>query len=111
MAKKAKISKCLFTFWKLLFSIFSLGTSICMGYLQGVLEIDVLTMPSKFQLVLIAIIILVFIPLLLFIKKKSIQDNTSEISDKTTKLIWTLGIASGGNLLCNLLSVFFPGLF
>lgn len=111
MSTCKRSSKHLFFVWKLLFAFFSIATSICFGYFQGVREIDLQTMPNVFQLILIAIIMFMFIPFLLFVYKKAKQENSSEISNKAVKLIWTLGIASGGTLLCNLLSIFIPGLF
>ena len=109
MNECSKKIKRLFAIWKVLFGVFSLGTSIYMGYLQGVLEMDVVAMPSVFQLILVAIIMFIFIPFLVWIRKRALLHNISDISMKSAKLLLALGVASVGTLICNLLS--FLGLF
>ena len=111
MSDKKKLAKYLFSLWKILFGLFSIGTSIYIGYLQGILGVDVQTMPSTFQIILIAIIGFIFIPFLLLIRKCATRNNASAISNKSTKLLLALGIASGGTLICNLIAAFVPGVF
>ena len=111
MSNKKDLAKHLFSLWKILFGLFSVGTSIYIGYLQGILGVDVQTMPSIFQIILIAIIGFIFIPLLLLIRKCATQNNVSDISSKSSKLLLALGIASVGTLICNLIAAFAPGVF
>lgn len=111
MSAENKKSKLLFVIWRALFVFFGLAASIYMGYIEGVLEKNVRSVPSKFQIILVVIIFLVFLPSLLFIRNKSIKENNAEIFAKTTKFSWTLGIAAGGALICNVLAYLIPSLF
>ena len=111
MTQGEKKTKRLFAVWKVFFGLLSIATSISMGYLQGICEIDVQSMPSVFQLLLIAIIMFIFFPLLVLIRKSALLHNVSDVAKKSTKLLLALGIACIVTLICNILSFFIPGLF
>ena len=110
MTKDQKVTKRLFSLWKFLFFTFSLGSSIYMAYLEAVLEMNVRSMPSVYMLILIAIIVCFFIPFLLLIRKRAVEQNLTEISKNVSTLLLICVIVSIGTLLANLLELVFPGI-
>ena len=98
----------LFCIWRSLLILFSMAMSIYTGYLEGILGENVRAMPSQFQLLLIAIILFLFLPSLLFIRNKSMAEKDAKVLRKSTKFAWILGLAGFGALICNIFAILLP---
>lgn len=106
-----KKAKRLFTLWLILFFAFSIGSSFYVSYQEVFYGNDPTALLSGFQLFTLAIILVFFIPLLLYVFRLAKQSNQQKICKVTYGLLWLLGIWTCFMVLSTVLALVVPGIF
>ena len=101
----------LYSLWRVLTALSSIGVSIYMAYQEVFNGIDLRVLPNTFHFILCAILAVLFVPMLVFVRKWAKASDSDKLYVKATKWFWAFVIAITGTLCCNILAFFIPGLF
>ena len=101
----------LYSLWRVLIALFSIGVSIYMAYQEVFNGIDLRVLPTTFHFVLCAILAVVFVPMLVFVRKWAKASDSDKLYAKATKWFWAFVISITGTLILNILGFLIPGLF
>ena len=104
-----KKSKLYFVIWVILFLSFSIASRIYVSYQQEIIGHDPTIILSSFQLFTLCMILIVFIPLLIFVHYYAQKSGQNKIRKITRMLLWLLIAWTCCMALITILAYFAPG--